>query len=522
MDKVHFKIETMKKTKMPLNIRLKISRLLNIASLVFTFFICALSSFAAYVPSTKVSPPHPQREFRGVWVATVGNIDWPSKPGLPVEQQKAELIQILNKAVELKLNVVVFQVRTSCDAFYNSNIEPWSEYLTGQMGQPPKPFYDPLAFAIEEAHKRGLELHAWFNPFRARYSSVKSQPSSNHISKTRPVIVRQYGKQLWLDPGMTSAQDYVRSVILDVVRRYDIDGVHIDDYFYPYIEKDSSGQDIAFPDNEIYNFYRAKGGKLSKEDWRRENINNFIKNINQSIHNEKSWVKFGISPFGIWRPNTSLSIRGMDAYERLYADSKKWINNGWCDYFAPQLYWQISAQGQSFPVLLKWWLEQNNQHRVLVSGINTSMGGSQWTTDEIVNQINIARRFNGVSGHIHWNVSAIMQNRGNIANELSKTVYQQAAIIPQFEWLDSTPPKPPRLYISSNNQSLSIQVEPQGREKPSLWLLQTKIKNSWYNELYSGAKTSFTIQNHQDKEAIAISAIDRCGNLSQPSVLIKK
>jgi uncharacterized lipoprotein YddW (UPF0748 family) len=180
---------------------------------------------------------------------------------------------------------------------------------------------------------------------------------------------------------MTSAQDYVRSVILDVVRRYDIDGVHIDDYFYPYIEKDSSGQDIAFPDNEIYNFYRAKGGKLSKEDWRRENINNFIKNINQSIHNEKSWVKFGISPFGIWRPNTSLSIRGMDAYERLYADSKKWINNGWCDYFAPQLYWQISAQGQSFPVLLKWWLEQNNQHRVLVSGINTSMG-SQWTTDE--------------------------------------------------------------------------------------------------------------------------------------------
>ncbi|HON08886.1 MAG TPA: family 10 glycosylhydrolase, partial [Verrucomicrobiota bacterium] len=346
----------MKKTNKSSDTSFKMSRLQNIALLVFIifFFIFEFSSIAAYVPSTKVSPPQPQREFRGVWIATVGNIDWPSKPGLPVEQQKSELINILNKAIDLKLNVVIFQVRTSCDAFYNSNIEPWSEFLTGQMGQAPKPFYDPLAFAVEEAHKRGLELHAWFNPFRARYSSVKSQLSSNHISKTKPGIVRQYGKQLWLDPGMTSAQDYVRSVILDVVRRYDIDGVHIDDYFYPYVEKDSSGQDIPFPDNETYNLYKSKGGKLSKGDWRRENINNFIKTINQSIHKEKNWVKFGISPFGIWRPDASLSIRGMDAYEQIFADSKKWINNGWCDYFAPQLYWKIDAQGQSFPVLLKW------------------------------------------------------------------------------------------------------------------------------------------------------------------------
>ncbi len=515
----------MKKNNIPLHKTLKtIVRLHNIALLVFTtfLFIFALSSIAAYVPSTKVVPPQPQREFRGVWIATVGNIDWPSQAGLPVEQQKAELIQILNKAVELKLNIVIFQVRTSCDAFYSSSIEPWSEYLTGQMGQSPKPFYDPLAFAIEEAHKRGLELHGWFNPFRARYSSVKSQPSSNHISKTKPAIVRQYGKQLWLDPGMISAQDYVRSVILDVVRRYDIDGVHIDDYFYPYVEKDSSGQDIPFPDNETYNLYRAKGGKLSKEDWRRENINNFIKTINQSIHNEKNGVKFGISPFGIWRPDPSLSIRGMDAYERLFADSKKWINNGWCDYFAPQLYWQITAQWQRFPVLLKWWSEQNHRRRILVCGINTFKGGSQWSAAEIVNQINIARRLTGVSGHIHWNANALMQNRGNIASELSKAVYQQIAITPRFDWLDSTPPKPPRVYASFNQQSLLIQVEPQGREIPLFWLLQTKDKNGWYSEILSGTKTLFTIPNYQEKEAISISALDKCGNLSQPSVLIKK
>jgi len=321
---------------------------------------------------------------------------------------------------------------------------------------------------------------------------------------------------------MTSAQDYVRSVILDVVRRYDIDGVHIDDYFYPYVEKDSSGQDIPFPDNETYNLYKSKGGKLSKGDWRRENINNFIKTINQSIHKEKNWAKFGISPFGIWRPDASLSIRGMDAYEQIFADSKKWINNGWCDYFAPQLYWKIDAQGQSFPVLLKLWLRQNSRHRILVCGINTYKGGNQWTTDEIIKQINIARRLNGVSGHIHWNASALMQIRGNIANELSKTVYQQIAIVPRFDWLDSSSPKPPRVYTSSNQQSLSIQVDYQRREKPFLWLLQTKNKNGWFSEVYSGSKTSFTIQNNQDNEVIAISGIDRCGNLSQPTVLIKK
>lgn len=485
--------------------------------------IVAFPLRAAYVPTTKIVPPAPLREFRGVWVATVGNIDWPSRPGLPVEQQKAELIKILDKAAELKLNVVIFQVRTSCDALYNSSIEPWSEYLSGTMGQAPKPFYDPLAFAVEQAHKRGLELHAWFNPFRARYFAAKSPISSNHISKTRPAMVRQYGKQLWLDPGMVSVQDYSRNVILDVVRRYDIDGVHIDDYFYPYVEKDSSGNDMPFPDDNTYALYRAKGGKLSKEDWRRENINNFVKTLYSAIHKEKNYVKFGISPFGIWRPDAARSIRGMDAYERLFADSKKWINSGWCDYFAPQLYWSIDAQGQSFPTLLKWWSEQNSKQRVLVCGINTTRVGSQWQASEIVNQINIARK-SGASGHIHWNASALVQNRGNISTELSKDIYRQSAVVPQYSWIDSILPKSPKIYTSSTaaKKSLILQVEPQGREKPFLYLVQTKVKSEWFNEIFPGSKSSIVIENSDEKEAISISAIDRRGNLSSATVLIKK
>ncbi len=207
--------------------------------------LCSAALGAAsyvYVPS-HAQPPPPRREFRGVWLATVGNIDWPSQPGLSTQQQKAELIAILDRAAYLRLNAVVLQIRPSCDAFYASHIEPWSEYLTGQMGQPPNPPYDPLAFAVEEAHYRGLELHAWFNPFRARTPSARSPISVNHVSKLHPEWVKSYNGYLWLDPGDTNVQAYILKVFLDVVKRYDIDAVHIDDYFYPPEEKRGAVRD---------------------------------------------------------------------------------------------------------------------------------------------------------------------------------------------------------------------------------------------------------------------------------------
>lgn len=257
---------------------------------------------ASFVPS-HATPPPPAREFRGAWVATVKNIDWPSKPGLSTAQQKAELLIILDRAAQLKLNAVLLQVRPACDALYASKLEPWSEYLTGKMGRAPSPFYDPLEFAVTEAHRRGLELHAWFNPFRARHNTGFSTLSKNHISRTHPEFVRTYGQQLWLDPGDKAARDYSQAVILDIVKRYDIDGAHMDDYFYPYAEKDKAGAVIDFPDWPSWNRYLAGGGKLSRGDWRRENVNGFVHRLHDEIKARKPWVKFGISPFGIWRPD---------------------------------------------------------------------------------------------------------------------------------------------------------------------------------------------------------------------------
>ena len=413
------------------------------------FLLLALSSVASaasvsaasYEPCS-VTPPKPVREFRAAWVATVGNIDWPSQKGLSTADQKAELLAILDRAVQLKLNAIIFQVRPACDALYASQIEPWSEYLTGAMGKPPEPFYDPLAFAVEEAHKRGLELHAWFNPYRARTAIGNSPAAANHITKTRPQLVRQYGKSLWLDPGEKEVQDYSLSVIMDVVRRYDIDGVHFDDYFYPYKEKDASGQEMDFPDDSSWRRFGA-GGKLPREDWRRENVNTFVCRVYQSIKAAKPAVKFGISPFGIWRPGYPQQIQGHDAYAKLYADSRKWLANGWLDYFSPQLYWAIDPPDQSFPVLLKWWGKQNSRGRHIWPGLDSTKtsvrrrppGGEaipavnstspRWQPEEIIAQIRLTRHQAGSSGHIHWNMRTLMRNTalGALAVPSSSLIY---------------------------------------------------------------------------------------------------
>ncbi|HKI67977.1 MAG TPA: family 10 glycosylhydrolase, partial [Verrucomicrobiae bacterium] len=305
-------------------------------------------------------------------------------------EQKAELLAILDQAQKLKLNAILLQVRTMCDALYASPYEPWSEFLTGTMGKAPQPFYDPLAFAIKEAHARGLELHAWFNPYRASHPRGKSPFSANHISKTHPQWVRKYGSYLWLDPGEPDVQDYVLKVVLDVVKRYDIDGVHFDDYFYPYPEKGASGNDLQFPDEATWKKYGQPKG-ISRDDWRRANVNTLIERAYNSIKAAKPWVRFGVSPFGIWRPGHPPQIKGFDAYAKIYADSRKWFASGWLDYLAPQLYWAIQPKEQSFPALLNWWAAQNTHNRDLFAGLNTYNAGGKWKPEEIVRQIEITR-----------------------------------------------------------------------------------------------------------------------------------
>lgn len=302
-------------------------------------FIAAALSIALMSCASTRSRDQTPPEIRGGWIATVNNIDWPSEPGLSSPRQRAELRALLDTAADVNLNMVILQVRTACDALYDSRHEPWSEYLTGEMGLPPEPYYDPLAFAVEEAHARGLELHAWFNPYRARYHTRVGDLSLDHILARRPDLVRRYGTHYWLDPGEPEVMDHTVAVILDVVRRYDIDGVHFDDYFYPYPENDEDGEVIAFPDDVSYRRYRQSGGRLNRGDWRRNNVNRLVERLSREIRAIDPECKFGISPFGIWRPGHPPGIEGFDQVAQMWADPLRWVSEGWLDYLAPQLYW---------------------------------------------------------------------------------------------------------------------------------------------------------------------------------------
>lgn len=375
-------------------------------------------------------PPPKDGEFRGVWVATVRNIDWPSKAGLPVEEQKRELVAMFDRMQSLGLNAIIFHVRPSADALYPSPYEPWSEYLTGEMGRPPEPFYDPLAFAVDEAHKRGLELHAWLNPYRARRKSETAPAAATHVTVATPSLVRDYGSFIWMDPGEPAVRQRVVDVVRDLVHRYDIDGIHFDDYFYPYPE---NGQE--FPDATSYARY---GGGLTRDEWRRKNVDDLIEDVARTIRAEKPGVKFGLSPFGIWRPGHPRTVRGLDAYDAIYADSRKWLRLGWIDYFAPQLYWSSSSQYQRFGDLLAWWGRQNRHGRHLWPGLGAHRVGTgrenSWNADEIVGQIQQLRASRAANGWIIFSAKVLMQNRGGLADRL-RDLNRQTIAVPTSPWM---------------------------------------------------------------------------------------
>ena len=486
---------------------------------VIALSLSAFHSPAAYQPST-IAPPAPIREFRAAWVSSVYNGVWPSRKGLTTTEQKAELLAILDRAAQLKLNAIILQVRPMCDALYASPIEPWSEFLTGTMGKAPKPFYDPLLFAVEEAHKRGIELHAWFNSFRAAVPPSRAALAANHVSKTKPHLVREYGKHLWLDPGERESQDYSLSVVMDVLKRYDIDGVHFDDYFYPYKEKSYSGRDLDFPDQSSWQKYGLRSG-LSRDDWRRDNVNRFIRRVYETVKANKPWVKFGLSPFGIWRPGSPPQIKGYDAYEELYADARKWLQNGWLDYFAPQLYWANEPKEQSFSALLKWWADQNLKSRHLWPGLNTYEVGRKWTPDEILNQIRFTRQ-QGTGGHIHWPMKNLMGGSSGLVSTLEKDIYAQPALVPASRWLDPVAPEKPRLTIDANGNGTRPRFTwaPTGTEKIWLWVLQTREGGMWTTQILPANRTSHAF-NTALPEVVAVTAVDRCGNMSSTATLAR-
>ena len=469
------------------------------------------------------TPPTVVREMRGLWIATVANIDWPSRPGLSTQEQQAELRAMLDRAVQLRLNAVIFQVRPAGDALYASTIEPWSEYLTGAQGQAPDPYYDPLAFAIEEAHARGLELHAWFNPYRARMSGAKSPEARSHIASRRPELVRRYGPFLWMDPGEPEVRAHTLRVVLDVVRRYDVDGIHIDDYFYPYRVNAPGGGYQQFPDDRSWRRYRRSGGKLARDDWRRRNVDQLVQQLYQGIHRVKPHVRFVISPFGIWRPGFPPSVAGLDAYVELYADSRKWLRNGWADYFSPQLYWAVDRPQQRYDLLLRWWAEQNVKGRHLWPGNFTSKvggtGPTDWHAGELVEQVRLTRADPGASGNVHFSARALTRNQEGLADWLETVTYAEPALVPATPWLDRTPPAAPKVTIrrDSAGGGSSLTLAPAGKEPPWLWTVRARFGDEWRTEILPGATRSWQLAplGIRDRpDVVVVNAIDRVGNAS--------
>lgn len=476
-----------------------------------------------WLAQTANQPPPAPREFRGVWVATVSNLDWPSAKGLPVERQQAELVAIFEHAAALRLNAVIFQVRPSCCALYPSRYEPWSEYLTGRQGVGPDPPWDPLALAVEHAHRRGLELHAWFNPYRARHAGARSVPAAAHISRTSPALVRTYGKQLWLDPGEPQVQQHTLAVILDVVRRYDVDGVHIDDYFYPYPEGG-----VDFPDEPSWRAYRARNGSLARADWRRQNVDVFVQRLYHDIKRHKPWVKFGISPFGIYRPGMPPTIRaGLDQYNEIYADARKWLQEGWCDYFSPQLYWPINPPAQSFPVLLRWWVGENTRHRHVWPGLFTSKIGPEignWPMREITSQIQLTRRTPGASGHLHFSMRALSGNWKGLTDALRNEFYPTPALVPASPWLDAHVPARP-LVRAAGRQSADCVFEWRGTPRQNIrwWVCYARYGQQWrLLAQYPPAVTTLHVPDRRESApltAFALSALGPGGLESERAIV---
>lgn len=465
-------------------------------------------------PAVSLDAPTLAREFRGVWVATVANIDWPSSRTLTTAQQKEELLVLLNRVVALNLNAVIFQVRPAADALYASSIEPWSEYLTGKQGQAPDPYWDPLEFAVREAHARNLELHAWFNPYRARQAGAKGPSAKTHISRTNPSLVKPYGDMLWMDPGEKAVRDRTIRVVLDVVKRYDIDGVHLDDYFYPYPEA-KKGKEIPFPDNASYKRYTKNGGTLDRADWRRNNVNELVHLLNDGVHKTKPWVKFGVSPFGIWRPGTPAQIKGFDSYEKLYADARKWLNEGWLDYFTPQLYWPTFKAEQSYPVLLDWWARENTYARHLWPGNFTSRaagtGSAAFPISELVEQVRVTREQLGATGNVHFSMKAFLTNQGGMNDTLMHGPYASPALIPATPWLKVAAPPTPVLRASDRQGVTSVALTTRRNVAPWQWLVQVRTDTGWTSTVLPGVTTSYQIPTGLHATDVSVRAINRVG-----------
>jgi uncharacterized lipoprotein YddW (UPF0748 family) len=489
--------------------------------LLLCFIVTTIN--AQQLPNADI--PKVEREFRAAWVASVANINWPSKPGLTTQQQQSEAIALLDMLKQNNFNAVIFQIRPQADAFYKSDLEPWSYYLTGVQGQAPDPYYDPLEFWVKAAHERGLELHVWLNPYRAHHIAGGPVSDQSVVKKHPDLVVKLKQGYWWFDPSKKGTQDLANKVVKDIVKRYDIDGVHFDDYFYPYAEY-NGGAD--FPDDESYAEYQKNGGQLSRGDWRRDAVNTFVERVYKTIKAEKKHVKLGISPFGVWRPGYPEGIKGMDQYNVLYADAKLWLNKGWIDYFMPQLYWTINNIPLSFPVLLNWWQTENTMQRHLWPGLNSGIGGGEKNSDEIFNQIMITRGITPKSpGVAHWSIGALTKHE-SLRNDLLAGPYKQEALIPTSPWLDDEAPKAPKVETEDRGADLYIKWEPKKEKDVFKYVVYTKYGNRWIYKTVNSISRFLVVPKVMEfpgkvkttgtLNAIRVTAVDNSSNESEGEV----
>lgn len=436
-----------------------------------------------------------KREVRAVWIATVENIDWPKADNIKKKSQKSEALSMLDEMRAIGINTVFFQVRPSSDAFYRKGVEPWSEWLSGEQGK--GLWYDPLKFMIQECHKRGMELHAWFNPFRAVHlGDLERNTHKRHITRTHPEWLVPYGRGVLVNPGIPEARDYVVSVISSVVAKYDVDGVHLDDYFYPYPYQ---GQE--FPDQDTYAIY-GQNSFDSRAAWRRNNINEFIRVLGEAIGKEKSHVKFGVSPFGVWRnqsndPKGSKTWAGVPSYDSLYADTRHWLQEGWIDYLVPQLYWSIGFKAAGFDELLAWWASQNHNRHIYAGHALYKIRNNhdkRWDNiSEMPNQVRLVRHNRpNVQGSAFFRAGFLRKNPASVTDSLQR-LYKHIAIPPVMSWKEATAVKEPE----------KLRVRRINEEKIRLTWKQPKGKKPSYYAIYKfGEKEGVDLRDSRKMIAV--------------------
>ncbi|HPR33528.1 MAG TPA: family 10 glycosylhydrolase [Prolixibacteraceae bacterium] len=458
------------------------------------FLLVLLAGSFSKIPLWANNTP---REFRGIWVATVNNLDWPSKPGMNVEQMKNEIRLMLNTLDHLNFNAVIFQIRPAADAFYRSEQEPWSKWLSGMQGNPPPGNWDPLSFMIDECHKRAIELHAWLNPFRVCMDTL-TPLSPQNVAVRHPEWVLTYGNKRYLDPGLPEVRDYLNQVVAEVVKKYDIDAIHFDDYFYPY---PISGK--TFPDSLSFRFQNRGYLPEEREHWRRDNVDLIIETLSKSIKQLKPRVKFGISPFGVWKNFDendelagSVTSAGNTNFDNLYADVLKWQRLGWIDYLIPQLYWEIGHPDVDYITLCNWWNERAFGRHIYIGHALYKLAENNspaWKNiRELPEQISISRRMKNIRGNACFRMRFLTDNPLGIRDIFQKQLYTKKSLLPQMAWIDPVPP------------AVSFRIRPRGFFQIKQLLVKYPLNKQpepdllGYRVYYTRTKNSENKQNNEN------------------------